>query len=132
MTANVGEVDMSQLGTVNQLHAEDNCVGVKSSFKHIPSDTVQQPTYYFSFGNTIYKTQELHESPAWHEELAVPDGAVVNGLHVESPKAIVAATDKGLYYTYSKYTLDNDIKKLTPNDVLDMFYKNIDDIDRLY
>ena len=56
MTANVGEVDMSLLGTEKRLYAEDNCVGVKSSFKHMPSDAVQQPTYYFSFGSTVYKT----------------------------------------------------------------------------
>lgn len=45
---------------------------------------------------------------------------------------MLIASDIGLFYTYSKYTLENDIQKLTPNDVLKMFYDNILSVDDTY
>ena len=89
-----------------------------------PDSSIAAPTYYFPTGRIIVDTQQLENDTSWLSAFSIEEADVVHGIAAVTPKSIVLATDAGLFYTYSKYVLVNDIKKLTPNDVLDLFYSN--------
>lgn len=95
-------------------------------------DAVYAPTYYFPCGSTVFSAQPPENQSSWKEALAVEDSSAVYGIYADSAKKLLVAADSGLYYTYSKYTLENDIQKLSPNDVLDLFYANVSAVDDAY
>lgn len=109
---------------------DDTIAEVHGAYKYIPESEILLPTYFFTVGNKVVNVQILDNTSSWKELLSTDSS--INGLHVDNLKKTIIATDGGLFYTYSKYELVNNIKKLTPNDVLDLFYDNINIIDETY
>lgn len=128
-------IDMSKIEEdqhLAYLYECESTVGVLAMHKVMLSDALQLPTYYFAVGNKIIYVQIVTDDTSWKELISIDDAAAIKSFFMKTVKDLVIATDVGLYYTYSKYQLVNDIKKLTPNDVLDLFYENEVDVDKAY
>ena len=111
---------------------DDDAIGAQSLYVTVQNSSLNIPTYYFSVGNEVLVVQQLTTTTSWKTLFTADVTTKINDIYVKSAKDIVVATEDGLYYTYSKYELVNDIQKLNPNDVLDLFYKNITTVDATY